>query len=174
MSNIYDDIRELIKASELQLAKFEEYKTGEAEIDNNHEILVKAFKNWLEIIQNDLVNGELDTFETPEENVVERLKSVIKSINLVISKVESNKLNEMKFIKLLQELVSEAKAKKPSAGLSKKKKSAVVKKAKAGEDIGKKGKNFEKVEKKAEKEYGSKEAGKKVAAAAMWKNIKKK
>ena len=41
----------------------------------------------------------------------------------------------------------------PSAGLSKKEKSSVVKKATAGEDIGKK--------------------GKKIAAAAMWKNIKK-
>lgn len=59
---------------------------------------------------------------------------------------------------------------KPSAGLTKKEKSAVVKKAKAGKDIGKKGKGFEKVEKAAEKEYGSKKAGEKVAAAAMWKS----
>ena len=60
--------------------------------------------------------------------------------------------------------------KKPSAGMTKKEKSAVAKKAKAGKDIGKKGKGFEKVAKTAEKEYGSKEAGEKVAAAAMWKN----
>jgi hypothetical protein len=60
---------------------------------------------------------------------------------------------------------------KPSAGLSKEKKSEVVKKAKSGGDIGKKGKGFEKLANKAAKEYGSKEAGKKVAAAAMWKNI---
>ena len=61
---------------------------------------------------------------------------------------------------------------KPSAGLSKEKKSEVVKKAKKGEDIGKKGKGFEKLADKAAKEYGSKEKGEKVAAAAMWKNIK--
>jgi hypothetical protein len=61
---------------------------------------------------------------------------------------------------------------KPSAGLSKEKKSEVVKKAKHGDDIGKKGKGFEKLANKAEKEYGSKKAGEKVAAAAMWKNIK--
>jgi len=61
---------------------------------------------------------------------------------------------------------------KPSAGLTKKEKSDVVKKAKKGEDIGKKGKGFEKVADKAAKEYGSKEKGEKVAAAAMWKNIK--
>jgi len=61
----------------------------------------------------------------------------------------------------------------PSAGLSKKEKSATVKKAKAGKDIGKPGKGFKKVAAKAAKEYGSKEKGEKVAAAAMWKNIKK-
>jgi hypothetical protein len=64
--------------------------------------------------------------------------------------------------------------KKPSAGLTKKQKSAISKKAHAGKDIGKKGKGFEKVAKAAEKQYGSEEAGKRVAAAAMWKNIKRK
>lgn len=62
---------------------------------------------------------------------------------------------------------------KPSAGLSKEKKSEVVKAAKKGEDIGKKGKGFKDVAAKATKEYGSKEKGEKVAATAMWKNIKR-
>jgi len=57
---------------------------------------------------------------------------------------------------------------KPSAGLTKGEKSAVVKKAKAGGDIGKPGKSFDKVAAKA----GGGEKGKKIAAAAMWKNIK--
>ena len=57
---------------------------------------------------------------------------------------------------------------KPSAGLSKAKKSAVVKDAKAGKDIGKPGKSFEKVAKSA----GGGEKGEKIAAAAMWKNMK--
>jgi hypothetical protein len=61
-----------------------------------------------------------------------------------------------------------AEAAKPSAGLSKAKKSAVVKDAKAGKDIGKPGKSFDKVAKSA----GGGEKGKKIAAAAMWKNIK--
>jgi hypothetical protein len=61
--------------------------------------------------------------------------------------------------------VSEA---KPSAGLSAAKKSAVVKDAKAGKDIGKPGKSFDKVAKSA----GGGEKGEKIAAAAMWKNIK--
>ena len=60
---------------------------------------------------------------------------------------------------------------KPSAGLSKEKKSEVVKKAKKGGDIGKKGKGFEKIVAKA-KESGAKDP-KAVAAAAMWKNIKR-
>ena len=59
-------------------------------------------------------------------------------------------------------------AAKPSAGLSKEKKSATVKKAKAGGDIGKPGKGFDKLAKKA----GGGEKGEKIAAAAMWKNIK--
>ncbi len=59
----------------------------------------------------------------------------------------------------------------PSAGLSKKKKSEIVKKAKKGEDIGKKGKGFEKVVAKA-KASGAKDP-EAVAAAAMWKNVKR-
>jgi len=84
---------------------------------------------------------------------------VADAIKFALSNVDSNPIHEKK---------------KPSAGLTKKEKSAVSKKAHAGKDIGKKGKGFEKVAKAAEKEYGSEEAGKKVAAAAMWKNLAKK
>jgi hypothetical protein len=55
------------------------------------------------------------------------------------------------------------KSEKPSTGLTKKQKSAVAKKASAGKDIGKKGKNFDKVAAAA----GGGEKGKKIAAAAM-------
>ena len=44
---------------------------------------------------------------------------------------------------------------------------------KKGTDIGKPGKGFEKIEKKAAKQYGSKEAGKKVAGAILKKVVKK-
>jgi len=60
--------------------------------------------------------------------------------------------------------------KKASAGLTKKQKSAISKKAHAGKDIGGKGKNFEKVAKSA----GGGEKGEKIAAAAMWKGEAKK
>jgi hypothetical protein len=63
-----------------------------------------------------------------------------------------------------------AKDKKPSSGLTEKQKSAVAKKARAGKDIGKKGKSFDKVAAAA----GGGEKGKRIAAAAMWKSIKRK
>ena len=52
---------------------------------------------------------------------------------------------------------------------SAKERSNLAKRARAGEDIGKKGKGFEAVAKKAAAQYGSEEAGKRVAAAAMFK-----
>jgi hypothetical protein len=53
--------------------------------------------------------------------------------------------------------------------LTVKQRSSLAKQAVAGEDIGKKGKTFSKVAALAAKEYGSEEAGKRVAAAAMMK-----
>ncbi len=61
------------------------------------------------------------------------------------------------------------KKERPSAGMSKAEKSALVKKARAGKDIGKKGKMFEKIAEKAAKKYGSMERGRKVAGAVLWK-----
>jgi hypothetical protein len=52
--------------------------------------------------------------------------------------------------------------------MNKAQRSAIVKKAVAGKDIGKKGKNFEKIAEKAAKKYGSKEAGKRVAGAILF------
>jgi len=63
-------------------------------------------------------------------------------------------------------------SKHPGMKLSKKKRTEIVKKARAGEDIGKPGKKFKEVAAKAAKQYGSKEAGARVAAAAMWKSVK--
>jgi len=62
--------------------------------------------------------------------------------------------------------------------VSKKSRSKIVKEAKKGHDFGKKNKKgktgFKAVEAKAAKEYGSKEAGKKVAASVFWKMHGKK
>jgi hypothetical protein len=98
-------------------------------------------------------------------NVELREKLVGKQKN--IDKNKNGKIDAEDF-KLLKK---ETKEEKPSAGLTAKKKSEVVKAAKAGKDIGKKGKGFKEVEKKA-KESGAKNP-KAVAAAAMWKNLKR-
>jgi len=78
---------------------------------------------------------------------------------------------QMKLKSMMEDLF-EAKKKKPSAGLSKKQKSAIVKKAKAGKDFGKKGKGFEDIEKKA-KANGA-ENPEAVAGAQFWKGQAKK
>ncbi len=81
-------------------------------------------------------------------------------------------MHNMSLAGLMENMIEEKK--KPSAGLTKKQKSAISKKAKASKDIGKKGKGFEKIAKAAAEKYGSKERGQKVAAAAMWKSAAKK
>ena len=86
---------------------------------------------------------------------------------------EEEPVDDMALQSIMEALFGEAK-KKPSAGLSKKQKSTIAKKAAAGKDIGKKGKGFEMIAKKAAKKYGSKERGQAVAAAAMWKSQAKK
>lgn len=52
-------------------------------------------------------------------------------------------------------------------------KSKAAKEAHEGKDMGKPGKNFDKVAEKAEKEYGSKEAGERVAGSVFQKMRKK-
>tara|TARA_R110002020_G_C16233895_1_gene768620 strand:+ start:1084 stop:1566 length:483 start_codon:yes stop_codon:yes gene_type:complete len=81
-------------------------------------------------------------------------------------------MDDHETVSRVEKALGEAKE-KPSAGLSKDEKSKIAKKASAGKNIGKPGKNFDKVAAKAAKKYGSKEAGEKVAAAAMWKNAKR-
>ena len=72
----------------------------------------------------------------------------------------------------MMEDLFEAKKKKPSAGLSKKQKSSIVKKAKAGKDMGQIGKGFEKIVKAAKKSGADNPEA--VAGAAFWKGQAKK
>ena len=67
-----------------------------------------------------------------------------------------------------------SKKKKPSAGLTKRQRSRAVKQARRGKDMGKKGKNFKKIERKAAKRYGSEKAGKCVAGAVFWRTRRRK
>lgn len=60
------------------------------------------------------------------------------------------------------------KSKKPGLKLlTKRERTSLAKQASAGMDIGKAGKQFKSIASKAAKKYGSEEAGKRVAAAAM-------
>jgi len=62
---------------------------------------------------------------------------------------------------------------KPSAGLTKEEKRSVVRRARAGKKIGRKV-SFETVANKAARKYGSKESGRRVAAAVMWRSLAKR
>jgi hypothetical protein len=108
-------------------------------------------------------------FVTYEGDVSEELKGN----QTKLDKNHNGKIDAQDFKILKGQKKKEVKEEKPSDGLSKEKKSEVVKKAKKGGDVGKKGKGFEKIADKAAEKYGSKEAGEKVAAAAMWKNVKR-
>jgi hypothetical protein len=101
------------------------------------------------------------------------IKQIADGVNTYLSEASKVAGKSKPFVKTAPKENKINEEDKPSTGLSKEKKSNVVKAAKKGEDIGEKGKNFDKVANKAAKEYGSKEKGEKVAAAAMWKNIKR-
>jgi hypothetical protein len=118
------------------------------------------------------VDGELEEMTTdPAEETSAQLedKDTMNEEQVLYMQKIAGIISETEYKAKLEEA-----KKKASAGLTKKQKSTISKKAHAGKDIGKKGKGFEKVAKAGEKQYGSKEAGEKVAAAAMWKNAAKK
>ena len=99
---------------------------------------------------------EKDAHDDKEAELSEQFLYIQKLAGIISEKEYNEKIEEAK--------------KKPSAGLTKKEKSAISKKAHAGKDIGKKGKGFEKVAKAA----GGGEKGEKIAAAAMWKSEAKR
>lgn len=115
--------------------------------------------------------GDDRGFHTGDRGYQDKLENIGEIEEEIERRESMPKNNEHKMNNLMGfEQFSLNEGKKPSEGLSDKKKSAIVKKAKKGGDIGKKGKNFDKVVAKAEKKYG-KEKAKKIAAASMWKNI---
>lgn len=124
-------------------------------ITNSENYINQASKNYHEY--NEGATSEYDMDELPDGTEEE-----------LAGDAEDTEMN----LKSMMEDLFEGKKKKPSAGLTKKQKSAVVKKAKAGKDIGKKGKGFEDVVAKA-KEGGAKNP-RAVAASAMWKGVKKR
>lgn len=127
-------------------------------------------------VKGDKYTGKEADKEAKEKKVDEATKTPAEWTDSKGNKHPATKVKGDKYTG--KEADKESKAKKendldeaaPSAGMTAKEKSAVAKKAVAGKDIGKPGKNFDKVAKSA----GGGEKGKKVAAAAMWKNAKKK
>ena len=152
--------------SEKTLVKF----TDKQLVDLHERLIVRAA---------DLTDPNVKKIAADPTNQVQVVKekkesaSELKGNQKKLDKNHNGKIDAQDFKILKGQKKKDVKEEKPSAGLSKEKKSEVVKKAKKGADIGKKGKGFEKIADKAAKKYGSKEKGKKVAAAAMWKNIQK-
>jgi len=149
---------------------------------------LKSLKTMKESLAQHSVNEAIDTqsltefthlqkFVTEIERIREATGNLSVALDEHINEVEGKITEETQKIKEMMGLISEDEVaegkKKPSAGMTKKEKSALAKKAHKGGDVGKKGKGFEKVVKAAEKQYGSKEAGQRVAAAAMWKQAAK-
>jgi predicted transcriptional regulator len=148
----------LVRFTDKQLLELSERMLGEADIMISKKDPMAPQK----IADAKKKNQSIETYE-------EELKGGQKKLD----KNHNGKIDGQDFKILQGQKKKEVSEEKPSAGLSKEKKSEVVKKAKKGGDIGNKGKGFEKLASKAAKEYGSKEKGEKVAAASMWKNIKK-
>ena len=123
-------------------------------ITNAENYINQASKNYHEY--NEGSTGEYDIDELPD-GTIEKPAGDAEDLDMTL--------------KSMMEDLFEAK-KKPSAGLSKKQKSAIVKKAKSGKDMGKKGKGFEKIVKAAKKSGADNPEA--VAGAAFWKGQAKK
>ena len=123
-------------------------------ITNAENFINQASKNYHEY--NEGTTGEYDMDELPDGT---------------IQKPAGDKEDVQMKLKSMMDDLFEAK-KKPSAGLSKKQKSAIVKKAQSGKDMGKKGKGFEKIVKAAKKSGADNPEA--VAGAAFWKSQAKK
>ena len=130
---------------ELQAAKFAE-KTASTEVE---------FADLRKFA------AELDKIKQGGIALEQSIEDRIKELETKISD-EKNKIKEMIGLSSAPTVVDETKEGELEEARFKK-----------GEDIGKKGKGFAKIEKSAAKRYGSEEAGKKVAGAILKKVVKK-
>jgi chromosome segregation ATPase len=112
---------------------------------------------------------ELDALKEKGIKLETEIDNKIAELETKISEAK-NKIKEM------MGLVPATTSKKPANKIMSEKKKEEVEEARfpKGTDIGKPGKGFAKVAKAAEKEYGSKEAGQKVAGAVLKNVLKKK
>jgi hypothetical protein len=126
--------------------------------------------------------NELEKIKSAHAKLSEMLDNQIGDVDTKI-KSETEKIKEM--MGLIEKAKKEPKEKKEKAtahekgetkGEEKEEHKDDMKEARfeKGEDVGAKGKNFAKIAKSAEKQYGSKEAGQKVAGAILKKVVAKK
>jgi hypothetical protein len=115
----------------------------------------------VENIKNDMIDYVDQDAQEIEEQVSEFLEHVESLDDAQLDEYFESLDNEQ--LELVEELLDEAKYG------TKKGRHRLAMKIRAGKDIGKKGKNFEMVARKAAKRYGSAKRGRAVAAAAMWK-----
>jgi len=153
-----DDAKEILAAEE----KIYKYEPGEKSPEMDEE--------YDESDDDQYLGAPMDTEIQPEDmDMIDRLAARLEPIMHKYSPQEIMKALHKKLGMGPEGEMDEAKKKKPSAGLSKKQKSSIAKRARAGKDIGKKGKGFAKVAKAA----GGGKKGERIAAAAMWKNAKR-
>lgn len=165
-------------AAAINIAKDKGYKVpakNENEQQNSISLseLIKIARNAGDIIPD--AQSELNSLGVAygEKIPLDRVIKTLEKYDLEMDDVSDERDSEDDGWLSIEDLANKGLLEKaPSAGLSAKQKSNVVKKAKAGEDIGHKGKGFKDVVAKA-KASGA-EDPEAVAAAAMWKNVKRK
>ena len=161
-SVVKEDARRVAMLTNLVAAYEAEYKTATGSNKTNLARTIMIFRQQLEAE----TEAERRAQDAQQRQVQEALKGKQKKLDVDNDDdIEADDLADLRAGKTAKK-VDEA---KPSAGMSKTEKSSLAKKASAGKDIGKPGKSFDKVAKAA----GGGEKGKKIAAAAMWKNAAK-
>ena len=110
---------------------------------------------------------ESDDAQDQDGAIDEQVETVLEQLEQLDEQQLEQYLGELNEQELLQieQLLDEAKYG------TKKGRHRLAMKIRAGKDVGKKGKHFEEIARKAGKRYGSAERGRAVAAAAMWKRL---
>jgi TolA-binding protein len=138
---------------------------------------MQKFVNELEKIKaahaklSEMLDGQINEVDGKIKSETEKIKEMMGLIEKAPKEKKEKKADTSKHEK------GETKAEEKeehTADYNKKAKELDEARFEKGEDIGKPGKGFAKVAKAAEKEYGSKEAGKKVAGAILKKVLAKK
>lgn len=110
---------------------------------------------------------ESDDVQDQDGAIDEQVEAIVEQLEQLDEQQLEQYLGELNEQELLQieQLLDEAKYG------TKKGRHRLAMKIRAGKDVGKKGKHFEEIARKAGERYGSAERGRAVAAASMWKRL---